>query len=419
MAQIKEVLMDLNPWWKEEFPIFFKERQLYRELQKFLTMPQIIALTGLRRVGKTTLMYKMVVDYIARGFDPRNIVYFSFDELPKTEIRQVIREFETANEKSIRNGKYLVLLDEVQKLDGWENQLKTFYDAFGKNAKVIVSGSESLFFKKKSRETLAGRMFEFQVNSLSFSEFLQFKELNYAPVSLYERELAKLLLEFARCQGFPELVNVGEKNVVKKYLRESIVEKVVYRDLPQLVKIKDPAALESLLNILMEEPGQLIDVSTIAGELKTSRQTAANYLRYLEDCFLLRKLYNFSKSRRKVERKLKKYYPSIISSDLAFREDDFSQSKVFEWLLVNQVKPEFFWRDSFKNEVDMVLTNGENSPVEIKYGKIETHGLQTFMEKFNAKKGIVITSDKEGKLSVKGKSINLIPAFKYLIKLPS
>lgn len=419
MAQIKEVLMDLNPWWTGEFKLAFKERELYGELQKFLSMPHIIAFTGLRRVGKTTLMYKIATDYIANGFDPRNIVYFSFDELPKTEIRQVIQEFERINEKNIRDGKYLVLLDEVQKITNWENQLKTFYDAFGKNAKIVVSGSESLFFKKKSRETLAGRMFEFQVNPLSFSEFLQFKGVNLTPPTLYERELAKLFWEFARCQGFPELVNVSDKIIIKKYLRESIVEKIIYRDLPQLVKIEDPAALESLLNILMEEPGQLINVSTLSSELKTSRQTTANYLGYLEDCFLLKKLYNFSKSRRKVERKLKKYYPTIISPDLAFREDDYSQSKVFEWLVVNQVRPEFFWRDSFKNEVDMVLTNGENSPVEIKYGKIETHGLEIFMEKFKIKNGTIITSNKEEKLGINGKTINLVPAFKYLLKRKS
>ena len=64
----------------------------------------------------------------------------------------------------------------------------------------------------------------------------------------------------------------------------------------------------------------------------------------------------------------------------------------------------------------MVLTNGENTPIEIKYGKIEIRGLETFMEKFNSKNGIIITPDKEEKLITNGKPIDLIPAFKYLIK---
>ena len=156
-------------------------------------------------------------------------------------------------------------------------------------------------------------------------------------------------------QGFPELVGIKDKGVIKKYIRESIVEKVIYRDMPKLFKIKDITIIESLLNILMEEPGQLIELSDLAKELKISRQTLSNYLRYLEEAFLLRKLYNFSRSRRKVERKLKKYYPTIVSVDLLFREDELSKSKVLEWFLVNQLKAEFFWRDPYKNEVELIL----------------------------------------------------------------
>ncbi|MFH0713892.1 MAG: ATP-binding protein [Candidatus Micrarchaeota archaeon] len=416
MTQIKEVLMDLNPWWKGEFNVDFKERKLYWELKKFLPLPHIIALTGLRRVGKTTLMHKIVQDYLASGIDPRNVVYFSFDELQKSEIRQVIQTYEALNDKSLRTGKYLVLLDEIQKLDNWENQLKTVYDAFGKNVKIIISGSESLFFRKKSRETLAGRMFEFEVTPLSFAEFLDFKEIKLAPVSLYERELSKLLWEFTKTEGFPELVNVSEKSIIKKYVRESIVEKVIYRDLPQLVKIEDPAALETLLNILMEEPGQLIETASLASELKTSRQTISSYLGYLQDCFLLKKLYNYSKSRRKVERKLKKYYPTIISPDLLFREDDLSKSRVFEWLAVSQLKPEFFWRDSFKNEVDIIMTKGkENIPIEVKYGKIDTIGLNVFMKKNTLKNGYVISNNEERQIKKEGTTISVIPAHRYFL----
>jgi len=128
------------------------------------------------------------------------------------------------------------------------------------------------------------------------------------------------------------LVGIKDKNIIKKYIKESIVEKIIYRDIPKIFKIKDITIIESLLNILMEEPGQIIEISKLAKELKISRQTLSNYLTYLKESFLIRKLYNFSRNRRKVERKLRKYYPTIISVDLLFREDDFSKSKVFEWL---------------------------------------------------------------------------------------
>src|SRR3990172_6639720 len=128
MAKIKDVLRDLNPWWKEEFRIGFKERKIYRQLQKFMTLPQVLALTGLRRVGKTTLMFKIVEDHIRNGLDPKGIAYFSFDEFREIEIREVMREYEELMERDLRKGKYLLLLDEIQKLSNWEDQLKRIYD---------------------------------------------------------------------------------------------------------------------------------------------------------------------------------------------------------------------------------------------------------------------------------------------------
>jgi len=70
--------------------------------------------------------------------------------------------------RSFTEGKYLLLLDEIQKVSNCDDQLKRIYDVSRKNIKIIVSGSESLLIRKKSKETLAGRMFDFKVEPLSF-----------------------------------------------------------------------------------------------------------------------------------------------------------------------------------------------------------------------------------------------------------
>ncbi len=415
MPEINEALRDFNPWWKREFTVEFRERDVYTEIRKFMHLRQIIAVTGLRRVGKTTLMLKLAEDAIADGIGPRNIIYLSFDEFRDVEVRTVIKEYEKLMEKNIRDGEYLLLLDEIQKLSDWENQIKTIYDTFGKNIKIILSGSESLFIKQKSKETLAGRIFEFKVEQLSFREFLAFKETEYEPIGLYERELSRLFNEYTLTLGFPELVGVKEKDVIRKYIQENIIEKVVYRDIQQLFNVRDISLVESLMNILIEEPGQLLQISDLAKELKISRQTLSNYLTYLEESFLVKKLYNFSRNRRKAERKLKKYYPAVISTNLLFKEDSQSKSKVFEWLAVNQLKAEFFWRDPYKNEVDVVKANQKILPIEIKYGKTDDKGLIAFMEKFKADEGIILSADKEEERKINGKKISTIPAFKYLL----
>lgn len=413
MPQIRDILLESNPWWKEEFKLEYCEREIHKQISKYLPLPQIIALTGLRRVGKTTLMHKIVLDFIRSGFDARNIIYFSFDEFRETELREVMRGYEALMEKNLRQGKYLLLLDEIQKLMNWEDQVKRIYDTY--RIKIIISGSESMFIKKKSKETLSGRIFEFKIETLSFKEFLDFKGAELEPVGLYEKELAGLFEEYMLSQGFPELVDIKDKNIIRKYIKESIVEKVIYRDLPQLFKIKDISVLESVLGIIMEEPGQLIEITDLAKELKLSRQTLSNYLTYLEESFLIKKLYNFSRNKRKTERKLKKYYPAMIS-DIIFKDDDISKSKVFEWLFATRLNTGFFWRDAYKNEVDIVIPDKIPIPVEIKYGKIETKGLMAFMKKFKVAEGYIISHEREERLRIGEYTINVVPGFKFLLK---
>ncbi len=422
MPQIREALPKLNVWWKERFKTNYKEREIYGSLRKFMRTPQILALTGLRRTGKTTLMLKMAEDAIAGGMEPLDVLYFTFDDFREADIDGLIKEYESTTGRSAIEGRKLLLLDEIQKLNGWEDKLKAVYDMLrmrGSGTKIVISGSESLLIRRKSKETLAGRLFEFRVEPLTFREFLAFRGRKYEPPGVYARELSSLLTEFSKTMGFPELVGVTDKEIIRKYLKESVAEKIIYRDIPSILGPKDVGLLESLLNILSEHPGQILDFSGLAKELGVARQTVATYLTYLEDAFLVRKLYNFSRNRRKVERKLRKYYPAMISTDLLFSEDETSRSKVFEWLLVGQLKAEFFWRDAFKNEVDVVIPSKEPVPVEIKYGKAETRGVARFLKTFGAKEGYVLTKDTEATHRDGRAIIHVVPAWRFLLRKPA
>jgi len=414
MPQIKSVLPDFNPWWKGPFKADYKEREIYAQIKKYAPLRQIIALTGLRRVGKTTLLMKVAADAIAEGFDPKNIIYFSFDEFKGVELRDVLHASEELLENELSGSRTLLLLDEVQKLGDWENQAKALYDLYPR-MKMMISGSESLFIKRKSRATLAGRIYEFRVEPLTFKEYLDFRGEHLSPPSLYPRELKRLFGEYMRTQGFPELVGIHDREIIQKYIKESIVEKVLYRDIPQLYRVKQIAVLEGLLGVLMDEPGQMIDLTSLGKDLNITRQTLSLYLRYLEESYLIRKLYNYSKSRRKVERKLKKIYPTIQSPALFFKEDDQARSKAFECSVVNQLRAEYFWRDPYKNEVDVIRDGASPLPIEIKYGKIETAGVLVFMKKHKVREGMIISRDKEFVHETNGLKIRVVPAYKHFL----
>ncbi|MGC8816657.1 MAG: AAA family ATPase [Candidatus Hadarchaeum sp.] len=185
--------------------------------------------------GKATLMLKMVEDAISEGTDPKK---FSTSNSGKWNcgksgrIRKLV-------DRNLNEGKFLIFLDEVQKVAGWEDKLKAIYEKHKGHLKRLISGPESLFIRERSKKTLAGSLFEFSVEPLSFKEYLAFRGVDFRPVMLYEKELSRLFDEFILTQGFPELVGINEKTVLRKYLRESIVEKVVFEDLALLFGIRD------------------------------------------------------------------------------------------------------------------------------------------------------------------------------------
>jgi len=418
MAQkekIKKALFESNPWWRKKLEIIYKDREIYQKLQKYLEVKQIIALTGLRRVGKTTIMLKILKEKIDSGFNPSNIVYFSFDTFRDLELSELIEVYSQEYDKNIEDSKYLFLFDEIQKIDNWEEQVKRLYDLHA-NFKIIISGSESLFIRKKSKESLAGRMFEFKVESLSFREFLSFKGLESKPLGLYERELKKAFEDFMFSGGFPELVDIKDKDFIKNYIRETVVEKILFRDIPIIYPIKDVSILESIFKIISGNPGQIIEINKLASEVGLSRRVVSLYLGYLENSFLIKKVFNFSRNQRKTAKKLKKYYPTIPALGFIYGNDDV-KPKIFENTIVLQTGANFFWRDSYKNEVDIVLNNEKIIPIEVKYGEIkDINGLIKFMEFFNIKEGFVISKDEEREQKINNKKVLVIPAWKWFLK---
>jgi len=430
MSYNQNILISQNQWWKEQVSIDYKERDEHLRILEYLSEPQIIAITGIRRVGKTTTLYKLIEKYILEGFNKTSILFISFDELKAEKIRNIIEDYCILHNKDLFKDNLLFFFDEIQKVNNWEDQLKSIYDEhkLKGNIKIFISGSESLFIRKKSKETLAGRIYEFKLNPLSFKEYLSFINYNFDNINLYNRELLQKFNEYIISQGFPELINKTNKEIIKNYT-SGIIEKVIFSDIAIQFKVKNPSVLESIVNIISNEPGQIIDNNGLAKELGISRQLISTYLKYLCDSFLVLKLYNFSKNQRKSERKQKKYYPIILSNQLIFGDDYLTKTKVFESIVINQLESSFFWRTPQQNEVDVILTkNNKIIPIEIKYGKIETTGLVKFLTTFNLDKGYIISYNEEktittnikiktnsGVVKEQKKTIYVIPAYKFLL----
>jgi predicted AAA+ superfamily ATPase len=404
MTLLEEAISDSNPWWKGGFfPITYKSREEYTKIEPFISKKQIVGIYGLRRTGKSYLLYHIIKKLIDEKKDPKSIVYFSFDAFRDASLSEVLKESASMTGKEPE----FLFLDEVQKIENWQEQVKRIYDL--KNIKIFVTGSESLFLKKTSKESLAGRIFEFEMAPLSFREYLEFKGIKVARI--YTEEIKKALNHYLLTGGFPELVDESDPFFIRKYIKEGIIDKAVFREIPATFGIDDPSLLEKIINIIVDNPGLLLDKNDLANTLGIYRKTVTKYLFYLESSFLIRNTYNYSTNTSTSEKKLKKYYPGFSCLGIGTKNDPAYVGKVVECVCVNRLNAKFFWRNPQKDEVDIIMTD-PLIPIEVKYRENpEIGGIRKFQDKFNVSSGLVITKNTE-----KHEEIEFIPLWKWLLE---
>lgn len=165
-----EILDIINPWWKDGrvnsalAPEY--HRDAFARLKKHIGLRQIILLTGLRRVGKTTLIYQLIEYLINSDVKKENIIYYSFDEQVE-DIAKLLDDYSKLTGVEWKKEKCFVFLDEIQKLENWSNKIKLLYDSFP-NLKFFVSGSASFILEKRCKIRSCGEAFYNRNTSAQF-----------------------------------------------------------------------------------------------------------------------------------------------------------------------------------------------------------------------------------------------------------
>ncbi len=409
----RERIEEFNPWWftgKVPAELLHKyRRKLFYDLTESLKKRYAASIVGLRRTGKTTLMFQLIQKLLDNSTEKTNILYFNFDEFVENldDLMDAYREIKS---KDLRNDKVYVFLDEIQKLSDWTNQLKKYYDLYPK-IKFFVSGSESLFIASKTKETLAGRINEFRLNPLSFEEYAEIKD-----VAGGSAKMKILFSEYLENGGFPEVIGKGRQEI-KDYVKSVVLDKIIFKDIVVLFGIKDTETIRQLVEIIASNPGMYLDYQSLAKQLDKDRRSIKTYIMLLNDSFLIKILGNYRKGKLSSIRKLKRVYPVDTSIIVAFSQsiDEKLIGQMAETAIVNSLHSDNFWKNS--HEVDIIH---ENMPIEIKYKRkilgSDILGVREFMRKFSVKKGIMITKNEERKVSVGEGAINLIPAWIFLSK---
>jgi len=423
-------LSNFNLWWKKQnIPpsLKGKKRKAFDLLLPYLTRRQSVILEGIRRAGKTTLMYQLI-DYllIELKIDPFHILYYSFDE-PDGNLDEIIKYYSAyILKKDLYNEKVFFFFDEIQKLPSWADKIKILYDT-NPSAKIFLSGSASLVLEKGQKESLAGRFFTIHINPLDFVEFLNFKNITYDPsrYQVYRLELEKELVNYIKTSGFPELVNELDDNFIKEYFRQTITDRIVFQDIPQTAGINEPELLKEIYLSICANPGQILRYDSLGSDFKRDRRTIQKYIYYLEYSFLTKILFNYSSNPLTRYKKNRKIYPSYTAFSFAALREEIDMKnfigKIAENLILQKLNTSFFYRTDRGKEIDFIATkNNKVTPYEVKYrkniDKSDISTINSFMKEFKTSVGVIVSENTEEVQLTENGQIKFVPLIKFLLE---
>lgn len=410
------------------------KRALFSDLKKHLSQKEMTFITGPRQAGKTTLMLLLKEHLEKQG---EKTVFLNLD------IEQD-KQFFTSQAKLTKKIKLemgrnrgFVFIDEIQRKENAGLFLKGIYD-LRLPYKFIVSGSGSVELKEKIHESLVGRKRVFELSTLSFEEFVNFKtEYQYENKLLEFFQIEKektdeFLEEYLNFGGYPRVV-LEETLSEKRKLIDEIYQSYLERDIAYLLNVKKTEAFTSLTRLIASQIGQLVNFSELSSTLGLSLQTIKNYLWFLEKTFIIKRVNPYFRNIRKEICKS----PIFYFDDLGLRNyalGMFGQVKnpkdlgfLFQNFIFNILTKKLrfsgakigFWRTKEGAEVDFVIDFlKEQIPVEVKYQalkKVEmTRSLKNFIKKYKPKKAIVVNLDFKKKLNFNETRLDIIPFYELL-----
>jgi len=284
-----------------------KNRDLYlNQLIKFKDKKLIKVITGLRRSGKSTLLSLFENYLIASSVTKDHIIRMNFESFEFDDIT-TYKELHAYIKDHIigKNEKHYILLDEVQQVSSWEKVINSFLvDA---NVDIYITGSNAYLLSSELSTLLSGRYVEIKMQPLSFKEYLNFLE------SDNESNLLEIFNQYIQYGGLPTVVELLDNPDIIGPFLEGIYNTVLMKDVVERNGVRDAALLESILKFIAANIGSIVSTKKISDYLtssgrKTTSETIDNYLKMLENAFIIYKANRYDLKGKMFLKTLEKYY---------------------------------------------------------------------------------------------------------------
>lgn len=369
---MEDILFQYNPWWDNaDFLSDTRPRDRYVDwILPRLSERQALLLSGLRRVGKSTVM-RLVIDRLIRnGQAPTSILYVSLDDymLRNHSIIDVINRFRQIHKHSVDDS-VVVMLDEVTAVEGFQQQLKNLID---RDRVTIVAASSSSSLLQDQKALLTGRSQTIEIQPLTLEEYLSFRD-----ITVLRRDaqlLDQYFREYVRDGGLPEHVLFPGRD----YLM-SLVDDIIQKDITARHGIKDPQVVRDYFTLLMERSGKQVSINKLAHILSLSPDTSRRYLGYFEDAFLIHPVSRWGKTNERVLAQKK-----IYACDLGIRHlfiGDRDWGSYFENYVYLRLRAHQRVHYVRSGEYELDFMTEDKTLIEVKYNSEMAGGqLKVFLE---------------------------------------
>ena len=309
-------------------------------------------ITGMRRCGKSYLLFSLFYDYLQKqGIDTDHIITIDLENIHNDHLRDPLTILDFIKQQITDNKEYYIMIDEVQHLNRFEDVLNTLL----KNSQVdiYVTGSNARFLSKDIITTFRGRGDEIRIHPLCFAEFLSAQ----SPVPFVEQHLN----EYMQFGGLPQLTSMSNEQQKKQYLQQLFTNTYIL-DIKERYDIRNDDDLEELINVIASSIGGLTNPTKIANTFSSikqsniSKDTIKNYLDHMQDAFLIEKAIRYDiKGRKYIDTPTKYYFEDLGLRNARLNFRQIEPTHLMENLIYNELRIR-----GYSIDVGQVVINSRN-----------------------------------------------------------
>lgn len=283
-----------------------ERREYLEDLKNFQDKNLIKVVTGIRRCGKST-MFELFQDYLReQGIENEQIISVNLEDGDYRNIRTPEKLYDYVQDRLKKNKKNYVFLDEVQQVENFQEAVDWLY--VKKNVDLYITGSNAFLLSGELATLLSGRYVEIKMLPLSFKEYVSAFPGNTNTAELY--------MSYLQNSSFPGTLELIRKQDIRTYL-EGIYNTILLKDIVTRKKISDPSMLQSVVEFMFDNIGNLCSSTKIANAMtshgrKISVPTVESYLSALCDSFILYKVGRYDIKGKQYLATGSKYYAADI-----------------------------------------------------------------------------------------------------------